>query len=67
MIVITDIREIKSGVSQKSVLGPFLYFLYTEDLSADPKIPIAIFADDTMLFIIYSTTLTQHSNIFKVT
>lgn len=43
----SEIREIKAGVPQGSVLGPFLYTLYTCDIPKTEHDIIATFADDT--------------------
>jgi hypothetical protein len=42
-------QDIKSGVPQGSVLGPFLYLIYTSDLPKNPNVTIATFADDTAI------------------
>jgi hypothetical protein len=39
-----------SGVPQGSILGPFLYTLYTEDLPQSNKTILSTFADDTAIF-----------------
>lgn len=41
--------EIESGVPQGSVLGPFLYLMYTSDFPRDDTLTIAQFADDVAI------------------
>lgn len=43
----SEIKEIKAGVPQGSVLGPFLYILFTYDLPTLSENTVATFADDT--------------------
>lgn len=43
----SDIKEIRAGVPQGSVLGPVLYLLFTRDIPASEHTTIATFADDT--------------------
>lgn len=43
----SDLKEIKAGVPQGSVLGPILYLLYTSDIPVLEHETIATFADDT--------------------
>ena len=47
--IFTPLMSIKSGVPQGSVLGPFLYLLYTSDLLVRKQATIATFADDTAI------------------
>ena len=46
----SDLKEIRAGVSQGSVVGPTLYLLYTSDLPVLEDTAVATFADDTALY-----------------
>lgn len=45
----SELKEIKAGVPQGSVLGPVLYLLYTSDLPELENNTVATFADDTAI------------------
>jgi len=47
--MVTQLKDINSGVPQGSVLGPVLYLLYTADLPIAPDIITATYADDTAI------------------
>jgi len=49
----SDCHEVKSGVSQGSVLAPLLYLLFTADLPTTNYTTIATFADDTGLLAVH--------------
>ena len=42
--------SIGAGLSQGSILGPLLLFIYINDLSDDPSTNSKLFPDDTFLF-----------------
>jgi hypothetical protein len=44
----SEMKPIKAGVSQGSVLGPTLYILFTSDLPTSVNTTIGTFADDTV-------------------
>lgn len=50
----SDLREIKAGVPQGSVLGPVLYLLFTSDIPNLEENTTATFADDTALLAVDS-------------
>jgi len=51
----SELKEIKAGVPQGSVLGPVLYLLYTSDLPVLESSTVATFADDTAILAIVSS------------
>ena len=47
----TNEKRIKTGVPQRSILGPFLFLLYVNNLeSPSGKSKVSMFADDTTTF-----------------
>ena len=57
---ISTSRSITAGVPQGSVLGPYLYLVFTMDLPTDNKILTATFADDTAILCAHQdTTVTR--------
>lgn len=61
--VITESRPIESGVPQGSVLGPFLYTLYTADLPERENVQTATFADDTAVLAVHSDPVQASLNL----
>lgn len=55
--ILTPFNNINSGVPQGSVLGPFLYTLFTADLPVHPGTSIATFADDTAVLAVHDNPL----------
>ena len=54
----SDWRDISAGLPQGSILGPLFFHVYVNDLTADLKCNVKLFADDTSLF-----TVVRESNI----
>jgi hypothetical protein len=51
----SELKEIKAGVPQGSVLGPVLYLLYTSDLPKLENSIVATFPDDTAILAVGSS------------
>jgi hypothetical protein len=51
----SELKEIKTGLPQGSVLGPILYLLYTSDLPKLENSTVATFADDTAILTVGSS------------
>ena len=53
----SSFKPISAGVPQGSVLGPFLFLLYINDIADNLVNNVRLFADDTSLFIVVDNEL----------
>ena len=53
----SDWECIRAGVPQGSILWPFYFLIYINDLATDQKLNVKLFASDTSLFSIVSDLL----------
>jgi hypothetical protein len=61
--ILTDLHPIESGIPQGSVLGPFLYILYTSDLPQGAFSEVATFADDTAILSVHQDPAQASNNL----
>lgn len=60
---LSNLHPIQSGVPQGSVLGPYLYLIYTADIPTTTSTEIAMFADDTAILSINENPDTATENL----
>jgi hypothetical protein len=60
---LTNLYPIESGIPQGSVLGPFLYVLYTADLPESEHTMVATFADDTAILSVHDDPALASANL----
>ena len=59
----SDWGDISAGVPQGSILGPLFFLVYINDLAADVRCNVKLFADDTSLFTVVEDSNTAASDM----
>ena len=54
----SEVKDIKAGVPQESVLGPILYTLYTANIPTTTNSAVLTFADDTVILVRHTNSET---------
>ncbi len=63
--VSSDLKELKAGVQQRSVLGPLLFSIYINDICNDLNSDSFLFADDTSIFKVVDNNILQAAKIIN--
>ena len=59
----SDWGDISAGVPQGSILGPLFFLVYINDLAADVRCNVKLFADDMSLFTVVEDSITAASDM----